>query len=303
VSGYQEQALFCARWDAVGDDAYGRGPCHTILPDVKMLQSMEVSALQAQHLQTKPPMMASTQLRGRIKMSPGSWSFVDDSQTSSVKPLYPNMVAGDVRGAEARIQRVVDQIMRALHVDVFLMIEQGHANMTATEVLEKKAEKLLILGPVIERQFHELLDPIIDRTFAIMVRRGMIPPAPQELQGMPLKVDYVSLLAQAQKQIATKGLDAVLDHATRVAQIDPSVTDGFDGVRSLQDYAEALGVDPKVLRSPEEIERIRQQRQAEAATRQKAEQLAMTVEGAHKLGNAKATPDTALGQVMEALEQ
>jgi hypothetical protein len=55
--------------------------------------------------------------------------------------------------------------------------------MTATEVAERHEEKLLMLGPVIERLNNELLYPLVETTFTHMVEGGAIPPAPKRCRG------------------------------------------------------------------------------------------------------------------------
>ena len=64
---------------------------------------------------------------------------------------------------------------------------------SATEVAERRAEKLVMLGPVLERLHDDLLEPLIGRVFQIMARAGQIPPPPfAELDGLRLQPEYVS---------------------------------------------------------------------------------------------------------------
>jgi hypothetical protein len=83
-------------------------------------------------------------------------------------------------------------------------------SMPVEAVAAMQDEKLLQLGPVLERLNDEFLDPFVDRTFNIMARRNLFPEPPEELQGTPLKVEYVSILAQAQKSIGSTALSALL---------------------------------------------------------------------------------------------
>jgi hypothetical protein len=59
--------------------------------------------------------------------------------------------------------------------------------MTATEVAERHQEKLMVLGPVLQRLNSELLDKIIEITFHIMLDNGLIPEPPQSIQGKEIK--------------------------------------------------------------------------------------------------------------------
>jgi hypothetical protein len=40
-----------------------------------------------------------------------------------------------------------------------------------------------------------------------MVRNGLLPPAPKRLDGNDLQVEFISILAQAQKSVATAGIE------------------------------------------------------------------------------------------------
>src|SRR5690606_2818780 len=156
---------------------------------------------------------------------------------------------------------------------LFLMLAMDNRQQPAParEIQERHEEKLLMLGPVLERQNDDLLDPLIDRAFAIMARRGLLPPPPPELQGVELRVEYVSILAQAQKMVGTSSLQRLTEYVGGLATIDPQVLDKFDRDQAVDEYADMLGVPPKVVRSDEDVLQIRQQR----ARQQQAQQAAM----------------------------
>ena len=76
----------------------------------------------------------------------------------------------------ADIQDVRQRIAGAFYSDLFMMIaSQPVGRMTATEVAERHEEKLLMLGPVLERLHGEILSPLIEITFARMVEAGIVP--------------------------------------------------------------------------------------------------------------------------------
>ena len=133
-----------------------------------------------------------------------------------------------------------------------------------TEVAERHEEKLLMLGPVLERMHNEILDPLIEMTFSRMVEAGIVPPPPDELQGMELNVEFVSMLAQAQRAIATNSVDRFVGNLGAMAGIKPEVLDKFDADRWADAYADMLGIDPELIVPGEQVALIRKQR-AEAA--------------------------------------
>lgn len=296
--GYQEPAIFTARWDAFLECPYGGSPCHDVLPDIKMLQQQERSGIKGFHKSVDPPIISPTAYRGRLRINPGDITYADGPDAAQLKPLYEREPRLD--WLEQRIARCVAQIREGLYSDLFLMIMEK-PNMTATEVAERQESKLIQLGPVIERQFHELLDPIIDRTFAIMLRAGRIPPPPRELEGETLKVEYISLLAQAQKLVNTRSLDAELSHVERVAALQPSAIDVFDGEQSIREYAEAVGTAPKIMRTEDEIQKIRQARASQEQEAQKRLDAQQAIEGAQRLSQTDTSGDNALTELRQVM--
>ena len=72
------------------------------------------------------------------------------------------------------------QIMQGFSADLFLMLAD-RKNMTATEVAERVAEKMLLLAPALGRLQSDMLDPIIERVFGVLSRRGVLLPPHQTI--------------------------------------------------------------------------------------------------------------------------
>ena len=134
-----------------------------------------------------------------------------------------------------------------------MLSTQNFANMTAAEVAERHQEKMLVLGPVLERLKNELLDPLVERSYAILTRRGVLPPAPQALQGLSVGVSYISLIAQAQKATGLAALTQGIDFASRLAAVRPDVLNRVDFENALEQGLTMLGVPPGVLKSRAEV--------------------------------------------------
>ena len=144
--------------------------------------------------------------------------------------------------------------------------------MTATEVAQKQEEKMVVLGPVLDRIVHEMLNPIIARVFAIMDRRGLIPPPPEVIVGRSIEIEYISVLAQAQKMVGLSGLERFTQYAGGVAQLSPEAMDRFNPEEAVFAYGKMIGVPGTVIRTTEQVAALRQQRAEEAAM---AQQMAM----------------------------
>jgi len=157
-----------------------------------------------------------------------------------------------------------------------------------------------MLGPVLERMHNEILDPLIDLTFARMVEAGIVPPPPEELQGAELNVEFVSMLAQAQRAIATNSVDRFVGNLGAVAGLKPEVLDKLDADRWADAYADMLGIDPEMIVPGERVALIRQQR---AEAQQQAQQSALLNQGAdtaQKLGRVDTSKPNALTDITRA---
>jgi hypothetical protein len=196
------------------------------------------------------------------------------------------------------IQDGRQNIGKMFFTDLWQMLAQETKDMTAFEVAQRKEEKLIVLGPVIERNENEGLDPDLDRVFAIMNRRGMIPPAPPEIHGFPLQVQYVSMLAQAQRAASTGAMEQLMAFVGRLLAADPSAIDNIDIDEAIDEYADMMGTSSKVIRATRAVMQIRAQRQQAQQQQQAMQQTMAGVQGAQTLSQ---TPVGQGGTALDAM--
>jgi len=269
-SGFEKFPAVCPRWDVEGGDIYGNSPGQEALGDIKQLQHEQLRKSQAIDFQVNPPLQVPTSMKNRdVERLPGGITFVDTAGTGkAVQTAFD--VTLDLRTLLADIQDVRGRINSSFYVDLFMMISQDNAattHMTATEVTERHEEKMLMLGPVLERLQDELLEPLIETTFHRMAAAKILPPPPPSMQGQQLSIELVSMLAQAQRAVATNGIDRFTQSMTAVAQIKPGVLDKFDADRWADEYSVALGINPDLIIPEDQVQAMR-------AARQKAQQQA-----------------------------
>ena len=295
-SGYKEFPAVIPRWGIAGGDIYGNSPGMEALGDIKQLQHEQLRKAQGIDYQTKPPLQVPSYMKNRdVDSLPGGVTFIDGQQGKIETAFNVNL---NLNHLLADIQDVRQRINSSFYADLFLMLANAtDTRMTATEVAERHEEKLLMLGPVLERLHNELLDPLIDNTFNRMLEVGLIPPAPEELQGMELNVEFVSMLAQAQRAIGTNSVDRYVNSMGMVAQMKPDVLDKLDSDAWADGYADMLGVDPKLIVAGERVAKIRQERAMAQQQAAKAEAEQRAVENAVKLNNSK-TGDPSMMDMM-----
>ena len=300
-SGYKDFPALCPRWATAGGDIYGNSPGMEALGDIKQLQHEQLRKAQGIDYKTKPPLQAPTSLKNRdIDTLPGGVSFVDTNGPSGgIRSAFE--VNLDLSHLLMDIQDVRERIKGSFYADLFLMLANGvNSAMTATEVAERHEEKLLMLGPVLERLHNEILDPLIEITFARMVEAGIVPPPPEELQGMELNVEFVSMLAQAQRAVATNGVDRFVGNLGAVAQFKPDVLDKFDADQWADAYADMLGIDPDLIVPGDKVAIMRNQRAQAAQAQAQTEQLAQGAKTARDLAASDTSGQNALTDVTRA---
>ena len=293
-SGFKDFPALVPRWATAGGDIYGNSPGMEVLGDVKQLQHEQLRKAQVIDYQTKPPLQVPTSMKNRdVESLPGGISFYD-GQTAGIKTAFE--VNLNLQHLLGDIQDVRERVRGGFYADLFLMLANAtDTRMTATEVAERHEEKLLMLGPVMERLHNELLDPLIDMTFQRMLEAGVIPPPPQELQGMELSVEFVSMLAQAQRAIGTNSVDRYVANLGAVASFKPEVLDKFDADKWADSYADMLGVDPNLIVGTDQVAVVRQARAKMEAQRAQMEQVKQMSEVGRNLGTVQTGDGTNAG--------
>lgn len=274
-SGFDTNPIICPPWELVAEDAYAISPGMDALPDIKMLQVMQMRAGEAIEKKVRPPMTGPVSMKNNpASLMPGSVTYVDDPTGRAYRAAIE--VNLSLTELENKIMQTANRIERAYYADLFLMLAnmEGIQPRNTMEIAERKEEKLLALGPVLENIYNAQLAPTIDRTYALMEGRGMLPPPPEELQGTELKIEYISMLAQAQKAVSTGSIERLFSFVGNLAAANPSVLDKIDMDEGVDIYADLLGAPPSVVVPDEEVKQNRQARAQQAAQAAQAEQAA-----------------------------
>lgn len=277
-SGFRTFPCLCGRWGVSGGDIYGTSPGMEALGDLHQLQQEQLRKSQAIDYQSNPPVLVPADLKDdESAIVPGGTVFVDSvSQAQMVRsaydvPLRLDFLLQDIQDVRARINE-------AFYKDIFMMLtEQGGDRMTATEVAERHEEKMLMLGPVLDRLNSEMLDPLITLVFERLQANGMLPPLPEELQGVELNVDFISILAQSQKAVTTNAIDRFVNSLNAVAGMKQEVLDKFNADRWADTYADSLGIDAQLIVPDKEVAKLREARAQAQAQLEQAQQAASTM--------------------------
>lgn len=276
VRGYNRNPISAPRWDVQPGDIYGFGCGALAIGAVRSLQVLEKRNGQIVDKLALPPLQAPTSLEGKaINHMPGKVSYYPDQmsnqgQSGPISPLYkvdpaalPAMLNED--------SRLVERTRRAYFVDLFLQLSMSdRREVTAREVEEKHEEKLIQLGPVLERTHYEGLNRDVRRVVDVVVRNRLVPPPPPELDGIELKIEYTSILAVAQRAVGVGAIERLAGFVGNLSAANPDILDKMDFDQAVDEYSEAIGTPSIIVRSDEDVAKIR-----DARAKQKQQQQAL----------------------------
>lgn len=298
--GYDYFPVLCPRWEITGEDVYGTNcPGMTTIGDVKQLQTGEKRGLQAIEKMVNPPMIAPSAMKQtNASILPGDITYADVREgMQGFRPVYETRF--DVNALEMKQQQVRERISKGFYEDLFLMMAQtDRRQITATEIDERREEKLLALGPVLEQLNQDLLDPLIDNTFFEMGEAGMLPEPPEEIAGEDLKVEYISIMAQAQKMIGVSSIDRFTNYVAGIASIAPEILDKVNGDQLIDVYGDMTSIPPGIVRGDDEVANIRAEKAKAMARQAQAEQAKLASDAMKNLSQTPLEEGSALSAAM-----
>jgi hypothetical protein len=291
-SGYDELPYCVPRFlKASFEQGYGRSPAMTSLSDTKMINKMSEVVIRAAQLQIHPPLMVPDDgFMLPVRTTPGGLNFYRSGTRDRIEPL--NIGANNPLG-EQQLEQRRTAIRAAFYVDQ-LILGQG-PQMTATEVVQRTEEKMRLLGPVLGRLQAELLQPLINRCFEILVRQKAFAPAPESLRDGSIDIEYVSPLAKAQRTGDIQGILQMIEFLMPLMQIDQGIVDYLDFDGLAKHIIKVTGTPASVVRGDGQVAGIREQRSEQQAAQAEMAQAQQISEVAGNAAPAiRAVDDTGL---------
>jgi len=298
--GFDRFPAYTPRWDVLGGDVYGRSPGMDALGDVKQLQQQQRRKAEGIDKMVNPPMTAPVSLKGKTAtVLPGGVTFVDQTQgqqgfvpTYLVQPRINELML-DIQDVQARINRV-------FYADIFAAtLQSDRRNVTATEIAERHEEKLILLGPVLQRLNTELFDPLIDDVFTFAFEAGLIPEPPEEIADTDLKVEYISILAQAQQAVGAASIERTLGFVGNLAAANPEVLDKIDFDQAVDEYSSVLGTPSSIIRSDDAVAELRAGRAKANQMAQQQQMIAQSAQTAKVLSETDTQNPNALTAILQ----
>ena len=251
-----------------------------------MINLMEKVGLKALQKVVDPPLLVPDDgFILPVRTQPGGLNFYRSGTRDQITPLQAG--ASIPIGLNMEEQRRM-AIRSAFYVDQIL--SQASPNMTATEVVQRQEERMRVIGPVLGRLMNEMLRPLIDRVFGLLLRREMLALPPESIQGRDIDIEYVSPLAKAQKSSSLNSTMKALEILLPLAQSLP-VGDHLDADGLVEHITDSLGVPKTTLKSNQEVQQIRQQRAEMQQQMQERQELSQDVSDVAQAAQASAPID------------
>ena len=297
-SGFDKFPYVVFEGEENGEDVYPTECCGVnALPDTKQLMAMVVDEGKIIKKIGSPQMKGPAELKNK-KLTDQPATFTENSQNGDgLTPVFqvPPQV---VQPLEALLEAKRQSIYEIFFNDLFAMIlNTAERGRTATEVNELKEEKMTLLSPLLE-QVHSGLKNVMAWTFTECMERGFIPDPPAQIQGRELEIEFVSMLAQAQKAQKISGMERFCTFTINLAQaIDPILAKKLNGEKIIDDYADFANIEPEQIISADELQKIRE---AQAQKQQQAEQMQSLQQGSEVIKNVGGA-DAFGGELMSRL--
>lgn len=261
--GFQCWPFAIMRYMAAPGEVYGRSPAWLAMSNIRVLNTQKRTSLAAAQKVADPPLLAAD--IGELALfnqAPGATNYgaLDSSGNELVKPLITN---ANVQLTLEMMDKERDIISSAFFLDVFRALVDN-PQMTATQALELMQERATLMAPIGGRIESEGLGPLTEREVSLMALSGQLPPGmPPDLvaRGAEYKITYTSPMRQAMRASEGIAITRTMEAIIPMANIDQSVLDAFDLTAAARKLGEVYGVPPDILRSPEDIAKLGQQRQ------------------------------------------
>lgn len=300
-SGFKELPVFVGRFYHILGEKYGRSPGMVALKDIRELNQIRYDTIIAGEKMLNPPTaVVENCIVGNgndVDLSAGEVTVISASAklgNYNGKPIEPILDVGDPQWAFQRITELTEAVKNHFLQDR-LMDLNNEQRMTLGEANIRNELRGQSLNSSYTRQIKEVLEPIIQRVFNIMLGKGLLGVVKRSQEEADLlsagvqpryipdvlvdrmvkgqevyKIRFISPAARIRHAEEVTGILETLQAAINLAQIDPTVLDGIDTDVALRRVGELKGAPAGMLRSDEAIAKIRQQRQ-----QQQEEQMKM----------------------------
>ena len=312
-AGFRNFPASVWRWEKIPGDfsPYGRGPGIKVLQDMGMLNAQAKMNMIAGESMVEPAMAIPDGFEKEPNLHPRGRNRYSHALTGGniIAPIHTVTSLPFAVDAQDRQSKAVQ---RRFYVDAFLMLSdyQGSADRTVIEIMERKQEKLQILGPMLGTQKIEHLDADLDDVWRMLEEAGKFPPLPDIVYQYATNIvtEYESPLLTAQKKNESSAATRVYQVAGVISQAkggDMAVFDNLNDDETIRMFAEREGAPTKILIGIKERDARRKARADQQQQEAAMQQSMAAVQASQQLGQISTKPDepNALTDIVQGMTQ
>jgi hypothetical protein len=263
--GYYEMPVYVAKWRRTSGSDWGFSQAMICLSDVLTINKLVELTLKAGEKAIDPPALVTRRgVFGDINLKAGGHTVVD--KTDNITYLR-NEGRFDVSSlSKEDLQRSIE---KSFFVDQ-LQLKDSPA-MTATEAQIRYQLMQRLLGPSLGCMKNGLYDPLVEGTFRILYRYGLLPPAPEVIRqsGVQFAVEYSGPMARAQRFDVVASIERWMLDVSQLAAAFPTAIDVPDIDEVVKELGYSAGVPARLVQSDSVImlNRIKKQKRQDMANK------------------------------------
>lgn len=261
--GYRSFPYKVPRTSSVSGDPYGYSPAVLALAALGGASSMKKVHLKQGNKAVDPVLLAhdDNAINGEVDLRPGAINFGGVNKDG--RQMIQALETGNFRVGELLLQDERRDIEDSFFVTLFNILNET-PEMTATEVMERVAEKASLLSPTMGRLQSEFLGPTIEREIDILAEIGEdieMPPELVEAEG-EYEIVYTSPLAKSLYAEEVGGFMRSIEMSLNIANAtqDPGALDHYNFDAAIPEIAGYMAVPARWMRDQDDVARSREQR-------------------------------------------
>lgn len=274
LSGFDRFPFAVFESDVNGEDNYPSNcPGVEALPDVRQLNEQVKDYSKGLKKIITPLLKGPVSLAKQKGLTDAPGEILPETDDGrGLSPVYE--VSPQIMQIKQHNDELKDTIKAHFFNDLFAVIlNTAERGRTATEVNELKEEKMVLLSPLLD-QVHKGLRAILEWLFFECVRTEIMPEPPEIIEQKEMEIEFVSALALAQKVKGISSIERCTTFVVNLAQaIDPTLVYKLDGDKIIDDYAEIANVNPKHIKSTDEVNKKRAEIAQQQAQQQQMQAL------------------------------
>lgn len=302
-SGMEEMPVFIGRFSKVPGEIYGRSPAMVAMADILEINAVREAISIATEKQLDPPMAVyddGALGAGAIDTSAGAINvFSVTGRLNAGKPIEPLYTVGELQSSYTHIDTLKETINNHFYLDRLLDFN-NETRMTLGEAQLRNALRGQSLGAFYARQENEVITPMIERTFNILLKRGrlgVIQGSKEEVEqlkrGMQpvyipeelvqrmmngedfYEITYLSPAKRTMQSEELRGIIETANFAVQVAPASPEIIDNIDFDKLIARVAKLSGAPMELIKDSDTVKKIREARakqQEEIAKMEQARQ-------------------------------